>query len=464
MPAIPTEPTPSVQNTGSASLATASFTPAANALITAYIATRDTTDLNYLTSIAATFGLARGWILETEDLNDLGSTNRQRMLIATCVTNGAPGAGVITATFAGVQSEIQLQISQIDSDFDLEAPVRQSNQYNPGAFGEVTPNESVRDNVLTTSMMLAGAAGAPEDTSILPYTGYTELGEHDTTTMQSNMQYRTGSTSPVFGVEWGTFNHSALAAIEVEAPHTHVGRPIVLAPGQRTLLGSTTHQNNVNVLPLANSRVFVTAYWNDGASFVSLSQPWGPWTTHIISAAYGSENVRCGIFSCDAGSSPAAGAPVLTVGASVGKIGYDITQVIGRLHATTPVRQTLEQGHASLAGGTPISQTFGLAPLAGSHILAIAVGCDNDRWGPATPGAGYVKPRQPDEEGGGVTEILFFTNVEGHSNSVSTTLGTNTPGDDQPNGAVMVAVEIQAAEVSSDIISRMPHPYTRWID
>ena len=453
MPATPTEPTPSVQNTGAASLASGSFTPSANSLIIAKVTARNAS-LQAFSGFSSTFAMARGWWTETFDIPAGSETGEhQRCIIGTCIASASPGAGTITATFAGTQSEIQLEVAEVASDFDPTAPVRQGHRSHTGFSNSTSLTGNLPATPISSGLLIGAGGGAANAADISPATGYTELGEHDTATMQSNIQHAAGSNGTGYGCSFTVAQQIAASAIEIEAPHSHVGRPHPLMKGQFTLLGSSTHQNNVNKTPKPNSRVYVFAWWSDVVSrtFTSLSTPWGGWTQEVLAGPYGSNNVWAGVFSCDAGASPAAGAPILTVSAGVEILGYTMAEYYGHLHVT-PTRQVASIGTASLAGGTALSTTFPLATRPTSQIIGFIVGYGNNLYNLTDPGTGYIKGDNPDEEGNGQTSMQFYTEIAGHNNSVSADLGDSTPAHDHAGGAVLVAVEVQ---------SNSPEPATR---
>lgn len=211
-------------NTDLTSYASASFTPNANALLIAIVQTAKTATPIQRPTVTSTHGQAVAWALvAAHDWKTVG--NAYTMSVWACVTNGSPGAGVITFDYAGV-TVIGAEWSVFDV---LGGPIGSLGPGAAAAFVQVVTSTPDPSNATSGSISLApasngsnvavAAVGHNLNEAIDVRPGWTEI--HDIISTGPSRSFETQwlpqSYDSTASASWASSGQSGLLAFELNS-------------------------------------------------------------------------------------------------------------------------------------------------------------------------------------------------------------------------------------------------------
>lgn len=225
----PAAPTPLVEGVANATtIVSGSFTPTANCLLIAVANYRDDSAGGGCTFDG--FSDSQSWgTWNTSISNTEYGSHFASVMIGYCVVGASPAAGTVTVTFSGspLPDRGRLMLLEIDSGFDSTTPVLQSK-----TTGSASTLSSLTDDFssapATGSMLVSACVGIDSfPRTLTADTGWTEVEESVSNQINSNTQYRTGTTSTQYGASWADTNARgiAIAAIEIQEPSGGASTP-----------------------------------------------------------------------------------------------------------------------------------------------------------------------------------------------------------------------------------------------
>lgn len=218
----PSAPTALVEGTANATtIVSGSFTPTGDSLLIAIANYRDDSAGGGCTFDG--FSDSQSWGTWTTVINNTEyGTHFASVMIGWCIVESSPAAGTVTATFstATLPDRGRLMLLEIDSGFDTTTPILQSK-----TTGSASTLSSLTDDFSSApasgSMLVSACLGVDSfPRTVTPDTGWTEVEESVSNQLNSNTQYRTGTTSTQYGASWADTNARgiAIAAIEIQEP------------------------------------------------------------------------------------------------------------------------------------------------------------------------------------------------------------------------------------------------------
>lgn len=200
------------------SLATASISPSANALLIVVIGLRLASDVTpnlAISSIVSTLSGLSAWNW-VETVHESGGPNEYLAAIAWATCGPSPGSGTITITPNNTLNRWNIHTYEVAGGYDTSTPIAQS-KTNTGAASSLSV---VFDSAPASDSLVVGGIVDRNGTGITPGSGYTEgaettVGSGPSAMLQS--QYKNGSATDT--VSWSTLFglSSAAAAIEIAA-------------------------------------------------------------------------------------------------------------------------------------------------------------------------------------------------------------------------------------------------------
>jgi hypothetical protein len=226
-----------------------------------------------------------------------------------------------------------------------------------------------------------------------------------------------------------------------------------------------------NVTPTANECIFLVNHWHRAFGDTDLSgidtPTWATqaWTQAVLTPepGYGTTDneVFVSIHWTIATASPSADNVTMTFvnGFGPGEWSGGALVEYADCDTSNPIRQSAEHGAASLAGGTALTEAFGMAPLSTSQMLMVMKCRDEAFWGLADAHTGWSKlgdvSMGQGEEGG--TQTSYIAGVAGSNANAGTyggDCGDTSPTHDMPAGAAIAGIEIQATAAAPTLLLR----------
>ncbi|MDQ3159016.1 MAG: hypothetical protein M3P98_02690 [bacterium] len=195
------------------SIATASISPTANALVIMCFGVRTAVDLVGVSITDSFAGGLGAWTTIPLTFNNSGT--RCSCIFGYALAGATPGSGTITTSWGADSANKGWIVSEITGT-DMTTPVNQYNT-NTGANSTLTVNLA---NMPKSDSVVLGLLGS-RDPSITPGASYIELAEDGTASYHAQVEYDTTPTSVT--VNWSGLTSllgNAGFGVEVQAPIT----------------------------------------------------------------------------------------------------------------------------------------------------------------------------------------------------------------------------------------------------
>lgn len=222
--------------TSSATIASATLSPAANALLIVFAeATASNAATRLPASIADTFSPNLSWT--KYEAEHVGASRTATAVAWVAKTGATPGSGVVTVTIAAACDRRTLHSVEVASGYNTTTPVKQSKVGGGASATLVLTLDATPD---TDSLVLA--AGAARNVTVITQDGdYTELAETAASTNHvGQVQYDAASADTT--VQWADGGTAANAgvALEIDAAEAGIAGTAAITLDAATLAATGT--------------------------------------------------------------------------------------------------------------------------------------------------------------------------------------------------------------------------------
>jgi hypothetical protein len=205
------------QTTTSATITSASVSPAANSLL--IVCAGGTHSAGSTLSVAITDALSGGSLTWNDVEHTIGASNSANTVIAWAICGATPGSGAITATWSVSHARRSLFVIQVATGFDTTTPIRQSkvNAQTGGTTLTIT-----LDSTPLAGSLVIGAVEHRQGTvaTATPGGNFTTLGTQQNAGTGTALHVQYDNASATTAVDWSTLSNVAAAgvAIEIQEP------------------------------------------------------------------------------------------------------------------------------------------------------------------------------------------------------------------------------------------------------
>ncbi|MGE5760118.1 MAG: invasin domain 3-containing protein, partial [Gemmatimonadota bacterium] len=222
--------------------ATATISPAANALVTVAVLMRRSSGA--LTPTITGGGMVAWDLVASADFDTQGTPTKRLMIFR--ALSASPGSGPITITFSGSVSNVQWIVSQWDGvetggTNGSGAIVQTGLARSDGATSLTVPLNAFA----TTNDVAFGVVGvAKNGPFVTPGTGFTEIAELSSGET-SALEAEWATNQPAVGASWGTSTKAGMLAVEIKAGNGGAVEPVAtveVSPQSASVVVGTTLQ------------------------------------------------------------------------------------------------------------------------------------------------------------------------------------------------------------------------------